>query len=545
MADRAIPSRIPVPMKSPPTRRADQPHTSIITISHNSEHRNGSKSVASPPRTPKTGNDHKTLLMTGDMVYPEEANSSSTVKESHIPKLRHGSGMGSPNLNNLRKYQPNQTIELSPKISTKIPGLLKSPQQSNHGTSPTISRKETNASVVEEFPIVHAPVAELEDLSDLSQSSCSESEMGLGNGVGIDRAESSPSSLPAMSQTSPDRPSESQGILHAASSGGHIVNISDTSISFPEPLSSGDSGFVHDGITTSDPDLPERSASATAFEKCSSDNYRGSDRFVSDETLTERERTTSCGANSFSSRPAVGHGKKTIVASSSGEKFMLEDDRPLVRTSKSHENYLQAVTGVSVVNIDIDIDDNLAYSLDTLTYPANSDSSLEKVPQDSVQMSRSLHNSPERRSEKNVSANRDCMPGSAGLDECKEMKLKFNKQREDCMGSVNENSSNDSIDQNKTPTVSEHPEVLVTESEADTETAYDDNLLKTESEDTFTERSGDPLQLSVLSDDSDNDSIYHQPSKAVDRPSAVRLAKRLFHLEGFRKSDVSRHLYKK
>ncbi|XP_026677872.1 PH and SEC7 domain-containing protein 1-like [Diaphorina citri] len=49
------------------------------------------------------------------------------------------------------------------------------------------------------------------------------------------------------------------------------------------------------------------------------------------------------------------------------------------------------------------------------------------------------------------------------------------------------------------------------------------------------------------SDDSDVDSLqsFHFSPKAVDYPSALRLAKRLYHLEGFKKSDVSRHLSKK
>lgn len=49
------------------------------------------------------------------------------------------------------------------------------------------------------------------------------------------------------------------------------------------------------------------------------------------------------------------------------------------------------------------------------------------------------------------------------------------------------------------------------------------------------------------SDDSDVDSLqsFHFSPKAVDYPSALRLAKRLYLLEGFKKSDVSRHLSKK
>lgn len=51
----------------------------------------------------------------------------------------------------------------------------------------------------------------------------------------------------------------------------------------------------------------------------------------------------------------------------------------------------------------------------------------------------------------------------------------------------------------------------------------------------------------ISDDGSDVDSLhsYHYSPKAVDIPSAVRLAKRLYGLDGFKKSDVSRHLSKK
>ncbi|RZC38863.1 Sec7 and/or PH 9 domain containing protein, partial [Asbolus verrucosus] len=47
-------------------------------------------------------------------------------------------------------------------------------------------------------------------------------------------------------------------------------------------------------------------------------------------------------------------------------------------------------------------------------------------------------------------------------------------------------------------------------------------------------------------DESDVESLhsFHYSPKAVDLPSAIRLAKRLYSLDGFKKSDVSRHLSK-
>ncbi len=41
------------------------------------------------------------------------------------------------------------------------------------------------------------------------------------------------------------------------------------------------------------------------------------------------------------------------------------------------------------------------------------------------------------------------------------------------------------------------------------------------------------------------ESVYHQPPKAADRSAANRLAKRLYTLDGFKITDVSKHLCKR
>ena len=53
--------------------------------------------------------------------------------------------------------------------------------------------------------------------------------------------------------------------------------------------------------------------------------------------------------------------------------------------------------------------------------------------------------------------------------------------------------------------------------------------------------------LSGSEDESDIESLhsYHYSPKGVDLPSAIRLAKRLYTLDGFKKSDISKHLSKK
>ncbi|XP_055534343.1 PH and SEC7 domain-containing protein isoform X2 [Wyeomyia smithii] len=62
----------------------------------------------------------------------------------------------------------------------------------------------------------------------------------------------------------------------------------------------------------------------------------------------------------------------------------------------------------------------------------------------------------------------------------------------------------------------------------------------------FGNGSGRESSPPVSDDGSDVDSLhsFHYSPKAVDLPSAERLAKRLYYLEGFKKSDVSRHLSK-
>nr|CAD7444365.1 unnamed protein product [Timema bartmani] len=58
---------------------------------------------------------------------------------------------------------------------------------------------------------------------------------------------------------------------------------------------------------------------------------------------------------------------------------------------------------------------------------------------------------------------------------------------------------------------------------------------------------GKAISPTMSEDESDIESLhsFHYSPKAVDIPSAIRLAKRLYMLDGFKKSDVSRHLSKK
>ncbi|XP_055876745.1 PH and SEC7 domain-containing protein-like [Biomphalaria glabrata] len=555
MASRATksPSLIPLPVRTPSSPPAG-PHVTAIFVKDISDEQNSSNThspkqirykkengnlsndkqdhLQSPHNT--SGKGFETFLMTGEMII--RTNSPVTQKharlepevkskESHIPRLAQGDQKQQQQQKVSKPQQQNSTIT-SPKLTSKIPGPVKSqhhPSSPNQNHIPFASEMAPTVSQCKDFPFVHAPVAEMEELSDLSQSSCSESEFGLGNG-----STTVPSSLPDYLASS-----SSENITLRLGETAETLDNSNSKPSdalFSEPPSSGDSGFALDGH------ISESDLRSNNYQVLSKD-----ENFVSDETLTDKEDISE---NNFSDVGRSGKNdiQRPIVASSSGEKFSVHGggERLLVRTSKSHENYLQAGTGIALVSIDIE--DNLAYSLDTLTYHDSSNSSLDNVTSEPVQTSRSLDNSPEKKNEKST-IERDFV-----MEDTKPVKLKLVKQKDDEMFNHHNNqidyqryeannSGNFSSAHHQATPSSPSQKFIALGRFKEEEKSVGDNILEN--------HCGDPLQLSVLSDDSDSDSLYHQPSKAVDRPSAERLAKRLFNLEGFRKSDVSRHLCKK
>lgn len=76
--------------------------------------------------------------------------------------------------------------------------------------------------------------------------------------------------------------------------------------------------------------------------------------------------------------------------------------------------------------------------------------------------------------------------------------------------------------------------------------SYDEVSVATESEEVV-EQPAQRSESPPTDDESDIESLhsFHYSPKAVDLPSAIRLAKRLYSLDGFKKTDVSRHLSKK
>lgn len=197
--------------------------------------------------------------------------------------------------------------------------------------------------------------------------------------------------------------------------------------------------------------------------------------------------------------------KSKIVTSKSAEKIILDKSghQLVVRSSKSQE-----LKSDGFALVDIDIDDNMAYSLDQI--PQRGSQTIETIDD---QVTRSLHNSPEHRN-----SDKAFIPGFINIEipkgrEASNERDDFN-HRHQYDTSVSERydeesnlSMNDSLNSSSSSRGSERDSF---------DPSRDPNLLE-----------------------------YQPPSTSVDRPSAQRLAKRLYQLDGFRKSDVSRHLSKK
>lgn len=476
------PSRIPVPVRSTPTTtpistcyavREVTDVASVVSKRHdaklysageNGVVTDGSKSpVVSPHGTGSKGKGFETFLMTGDMIIrttPPHQKSRGT-EDSPSPSLKRkdvcDSGGSSPRE---RMYAvDNAHRVMAPKQVTQKASM------------------ENDAHLV--GPVPRAPVASFEELSDMSQSSSSgEFIENPKQSSGNNHSPESPNLVADTSRL--DEALETLGKLGSMLPESEANSAENT---LNEPPSSGDSGVLQDS-NGSDSDT--------------------TDNKIADDDCTQRVMTTS-----MSEEKIVSDASKADTSS-----------RPLVRTSKSHENYLQTEAGLSLVAIDID--DNMAYSLDTLTYQdSNSDSSSEKVGE-VVQQARSLHNSPDKRVTDSAvvgDGDREFIPSFISLHDSKPAKLKHKYQEEGWV-----NGDTDSHDQSG--------ESLGARSQHNQGSS-------------LAEGDSDIMQLSIRSDDSDLESLYHQPSKGVDQPSAARLAKRLFNLEGFRKSDVSRHLSKK
>lgn len=246
---------------------------------------------------------------------------------------------------------------------------------------------------------------------------------------------------------------------------------------------------------------------------------------LSPEMIFERSLSDSGGMS-----PVYQKDVKTLLASKSAEKIVFQRQMKLVnvehqsvRASKSQENYV----GNDVTFVSIDIDD-MTYSLDQIPQPVDPTPTKEDKhlfspgPSTSpVQPPDDAHDSVIETSNKD---DRIFMPKFVRLSD-----------------SVNSSDSRDLSDTSVEENCEDYSE-------------FSDGESAQEAQDDVTDY-GALTARGVAAGDEDIDvmePVINQedlfalpPAKSVDQPSARRLAKRLYNLDGFRKSDVSRHLCKK
>ncbi|XP_054713605.1 PH and SEC7 domain-containing protein-like [Uloborus diversus] len=250
-----------------------------------------------------------------------------------------------------------------------------------------------------------------------------------------------------------------------------------------------------------------------------------------------------------------------------------------VRTSRS-EDFLQKS---SVATVSIDIDDDIATSLNNLLDTNKDNTSTDKVvwscntpvsatgsgvlPSPSSSESLPNSNSLERFSQfVHIPASKNGTHSDENLvsDNLKTMITTSNRQRyaPRSIQPKQDGVTNIMIDENKiyvqvlpNQTVSDENTIcFAANNKVQHKSSSDEsptNLKNIENggeprTDESSPAAGESKRCYSPEDESDVESLssFHYSPKAIDMPSASRLAKRLFNLEGFKKSDVSRHLCK-
>ncbi|CAD5123811.1 DgyrCDS12121 [Dimorphilus gyrociliatus] len=256
----------------------------------------------------------------------------------------------------------------------------------------------------------------------------------------------------------------------------------------------------------------------------------------SSDILLETNRSTASlkdsGLEMDCSTDAISHSSSRIPLSNSS-----------VRSSKSHENYLQGIT-TAVVDIDLD---GMATSVDVLhnerIKSLENCSSPTKVPEYST----SLQNSPDHPISPTINSRKVHMPTFIAGEEPRAVAKSKTKDPKEFPQAVQEAIVEEDV----------HAMFDKLRREIDLQLSDTESYSKPQKieVDQFKITSSEPhsnppspaerAESLASSDGSDAESLYHQPIKEVDRPSAARLAKRLYSLDGFKKSDISRHLSKK
>ncbi|XP_013399761.1 PH and SEC7 domain-containing protein 1 isoform X2 [Lingula anatina] len=245
---------------------------------------------------------------------------------------------------------------------------------------------------------------------------------------------------------------------------------------------------------------------------------------------------------------------------------------PVVRSTRSQENCFDS-SDLRLVSVDID---DKASSVDVLNYDDKSDSVHLASP-----TSRSVESSPEHKlyspqakqdHDRDLPAFIPLGGGEHDKDQDEESSSRSTGSNDgdmDGAGALILTEQDDNMDNNVEQVLELQRELTVIEpkngdyNEIETsrdavdgcvQSTHDSSPSRSQTgpptgakgSDFPTDRPLSPGSDSVVSSGSeDSDNVYFQPTKNADYPSAYRLAKRLYDLEGFKKADVAKHLGKK
>lgn len=458
----------------------------------------------------------ETFLMTGDMII--KTNPSLKIRKLDGGGLeRHHSDSSSYDKNTEKKSfkrsasSPDQTTFTCATVITydnvTMDNISKALEDDDENS---MNRKESAESGFEE-QVVHSDSGTLEKTEKLPND---------------------PTSVSDLSEVDSDDLLGNGNMLGSQTSG--VCNVS--TVSTPSDLRSDIS--VNTVLQQEvEPLLKEDSSSSSSIDISSPESFSGE---LTPELIYERSLSDSGGMS-----PVYQHDIKSLMASKSAEKILIQKqmrqkipDCQGVRASKSQEQYV----GDEFTFVSIDIEDT-AYSLDQIPLAAEqtpTKEDFEKPVQFELESPRKVEQNNERVADPNDE--RIFMPafvkldksvhetseGDSPTDECSDM---FDSDMENLEYTSNEFDVTSDDAQDKTQEFDMVPDIGAQSS---------DNKIQSEDDEEIADQFD--TEVEVINQD---DLFVLPPAKSVDQPSAMRLAKRLFNLDGFRKSDVSRHLSKK
>ncbi|XP_060576363.1 PH and SEC7 domain-containing protein-like isoform X3 [Ruditapes philippinarum] len=287
-----------------------------------------------------------------------------------------------------------------------------------------------------------------------------------------------------------------------------------------------------------EPLLKEDSSSSSSIDISSTESFSGE---LTPELIYERSLSDSGGMS-----PVYQHDVKSLITCKSAEKILIQkqmrqigQDCQGVRASKSQEQCV----GEDFTFVSIDIDDT-AYSLDQIPLSAEKTPTRDEFDRPvKFEIESPSRNKTERDPDPND--DRIFMPAFVKLDKSVHENSEYSSEedsRDECSdmfdSDIEKLESNDSISDS---VHDKHAQEVTQEFDE-----VPDNGAQTTDNKLHLDSIGDVDNFDGIGEVINQDDLFVlPPAKSVDQPSAMRLAKRLYNLDGFRKSDVSRHLSKK